>query len=150
MKKTIQYSKLKKVATFSAALMVSTTLLSGCGSDDEATQQPSSNDTVIINNDSSFSDFLAGTIIGNWLGSSNNSNFNTTNSRPTPQNINNTTKNNKEKLTTDDSKVDKKTSENGAKNITTPNKNVSNIGNKSSISNGKTGIGSTGGRSSAS
>ena len=154
MKKTIQYSKLKKVATFSVALMVSTTLLSGCGSDDEATQQPSSDDTVIINNDSSFSDFLAGTIIGNWLGSSNNSNFNTTNSRPTPQNINNTTKNNKEKLTTDDSKVDKKTSEknsqNGAKNITIPNKNVSNIGNKSSISSGKTGIGSTGGRSSAS
>lgn len=37
-----------------------------------------------------------------------------------------------------------------AKNITTPNKNVSNIGTKSSISTGKTGIGSAGGRSSAS
>ena len=42
------------------------------------------------------------------------------------------------------------TSSKSAKNITTPNKNVSNIGTKSSISTGKTGIGSAGGRSSAS
>lgn len=155
MKKTIQYSKLKKVATFSAALMVSTTLLSGCGSDDEATQQPSSNDTVIINNDSSFSDFLAGTMIGHWLGSSssNNSNTTTTYSKPTTQNtnssstINNSTK---EKTPQEATKSIEKQTQNGAKNITTPNQNISNIGNKSSVSSGKTGIGSTGGRSSAS
>lgn len=155
MKKPKRYSKLKKAAIFSTALAVSTILLTGCGSDEEQKQSPDSGDTVIVNNDSSsFSDFLAGTMIGHWLGSSssNNSNATTTYSKPTTQNtngsstINNSTK---EKTSQETTKSVEKQIQSGAKNITTPNKNVSNVGNKSSVSSGKTGIGSTGGRSSA-
>lgn len=153
MKKPKRYSKLKKAAIFSTALAVSTILLTGCGSDEEQKQSPNSGDTVIVNNDnSSFSDFLAGTMIGHWLGSSSSNNSNTTYSKPTTQNtngsstINNSTK---EKISQETTKSVEKQTQSGAKNITIPNKNISNIGNKSSVSNGKTGIGSTGGRSSA-
>lgn len=157
MKKLKRHSKIKKAVAFSAALAVSTTLLTGCGSDEtEPSHSPDDGDTVIVNNDSSsFSDFLAGTMIGHWLGSSssNNSNTTTTYSKPTTQNtnssstINNSTK---EKTPQEATKSIEKQTQNGAKNITTPNQNISNIGNKSSVSSGKTGIGSTGGRSSAS
>ena len=72
---------LKKVIAFSSALVISSSLLTGCGADPPQEQYRDSDkeDITIVNHDSgSFSDFLAGTIVGTWLnsGTYNNRNYN--------------------------------------------------------------------------
>lgn len=149
---------LKKVIAFSSALVISSSLLTGCGADPPQEQYRDSDkeDITIVNHDSgSFSDFLAGTIVGSWLnnGTYNNRNYNegngSYNSRSYSRDSNLNGSTNKDSKPIED-KASSSISKKSAKNITTPNKNVSNIGTKSSISTGKTGIGSAGGRSSAS
>lgn len=71
----------KKVIAFSSALVISSSLLTGCGADPPQEQYRDSDkeDVTIVNHDSgSFSDFLAGTIVGTWLnsGTYNNRNYN--------------------------------------------------------------------------
>ena len=141
---------LKKVIAFSSALVISSSLLTGCGADPPQEQYRDSDkeDITIVNHDSgSFSDFLAGTIVGTWLnsGTYNNRNYNEGNGSYNSRSYST----NKDSKPIED-KASSSISNKSAKNITTPNKNVSNIGTKSSISTGKTGIGSAGGRSSAS
>lgn len=149
---------LKKVIAFSSALVISSSLLTGCGADPPQEQYRDSDkeDVTIVNHDSgSFSDFLAGTIVGSWLnnGTYNNRNYNEGNgsynsrSYSSDSNLNGSTNKDSKPI---EEKASSSISNKSAKNITTPNKNVSNIGTKSSISTGKTGIGSAGGRSSAS
>lgn len=58
---------LKKVIAFSSALVISSSLLTGCGADPPQEQYRDSDkeDITIVNHDSgSFSDFLAGIIVG--------------------------------------------------------------------------------------
>lgn len=146
----------KKVIAFSSALVIGSVLLTGCGTDPPQEQYPDSDkeNVTIVNQDSGgFSDFLAGTIIGSWLNSGNYNNRNYDESNSSYNSRSYSRDNNLSSSTNKDNKPDKSSSSisnKSAKNITTPNKNVSNIGTKSSISTGKTGIGSAGGRSSAS
>lgn len=149
-------NRMKKAVIIGTAIAIGSTTLSGCGN--EQKPQYDDNGRVVVvkeDNDSglwaAMTGFLAGTYIGNLIGAGGSSHSSTNKSTTT----NTTTKTMDTKSSDDKDKKQQANparyipSSNGAKNITNPSNGTPNIGTKNTSSNGLTGIGSTGGRSSA-